>query len=1101
MRMRFSLLAIAIMAFAGVAMAVAPGPRKAIEVNPTLEAPDIATRADYHLRPDTTWWGGIGPDGLAVQDSMWNFNDGTFQGWQSIDETENDDDYFDRVTEDTFLDHGDPYQPMFPGTYAELWCGAHEDYANQHDWVDGMGYGNNWCQWAISPEYEYDPFNQDIHCTFKYFNKTEPGYDYTHVIIRCYDQNHDWIEDYEWDTFDDEIGSYTEPETWSGDIWGDPYPVVDSATVYVRFAFKFTSDGGWSDEDGDYATPYGPFAADDIELQVGDNTYVFDFEASAQGWTFERCPGLGAFMALYDESVWGSWQTDCANLICPCDMQGYAMAFVDPAHVIEGYHLPGHSEMAYSNVIANPTPDAPTAATAFWYQYSYLQYRDGTFYRPGYRVYPYTTEVNPNPHWSPRMGQRVWYYTGDDPGCYLTGADFSNPPDGTPLQPLWDSLRVTYQVITSCEQFGIPPTVCTTEGQTCGAPVIDNIRVALLGAVDAPPITLTTGHQFQDAFGMFNEIYGDPTDVAYANVADDLYMDDEDMNDWLRDTACIAGPTVTGDTPSWLCEICFKVSRKGMRQDWIPGYLSWKERLAPHGDVEEDFVCVLMDSAETPQGVYKHKFTTYFHEDDPGFDASHADYTEAQEIFPDLLFSPGTEIQYYYRARWVSGTDYYYYYTPEHPQEFRVLPTVVPHGQYDFYTPGFLYVDAYNRGAEPYLTAVLDDLGIEYMDKYDYFNYSSNFNASFARTYGLEGWSFDPSSGEEVYNGGFWGNAGCTLRQMLGYRMIFWSTGGFGAGGGEPYDWAQLDSWVTTGICDMATYNRFLLLDGDAILEAMWHDATYGQLFMLNTCDVRMTDPAIYREYNDDMNYCVDLDPVADPEYAPEPPYVTLYGNGCPHIIPYHVVDLQPGGTAYGNLVFSVYGSGGIEPQVEYAETINLHPGSHTRVLVRGFSFHRVLERDCGGGGYDPHCDPDSSCRVAGVYELMHPCFQWMRDIEPQIFDVTNIHCYEEGVDDGESELSGRVDYLYPSRPNPFAGRATIRFHLGAESDVTIAVYDLNGRVVKTLADHERFDAGENSLTWDGTDDAGARVGAGVYWVKMTTASGFESGKKMVVLK
>ena len=57
----------------------------------------------------------------------------------------------------------------------------------------------------------------------------------------------------------------------------------------------------------------------------------------------------------------------------------------------------------------------------------------------------------------------------------------------------------------------------------------------------------------------------------------------------------------------------------------IPGYLAWKQRLAYAGDPEQDFVCVQMDSVEITQGAYKHRFDTYFHESEPGFDPTHPD--------------------------------------------------------------------------------------------------------------------------------------------------------------------------------------------------------------------------------------------------------------------------------------------------------------------------------------------------------------------------------------------------------------------------------------------------------------------------------------------
>jgi hypothetical protein len=107
--------------------------------------------------------------------------------------------------------------------------------------------------------------------------------------------------------------------------------------------------------------------------------------------------------------------------------------------------------------------------------------------------------------------------------------------------------------------------------------------------------------------------------------------------------------------------------------------------------------------------------------------------------------------------------------------------------------------------------------------------------------------------------------------------------------------------------------------------------------------------------------------------------------------------------------------------------------------------------------------------------------------------------CINTGVDPDENHFSGPVNYLYQSRPNPFNSRATIRFSLASAGEVNLAVYDVAGRLVKTLLDGAA-PAGENSIVWDGTDNQGKRVGGGVFWMQMTAHDGFSSGKKMVIL-
>ena len=83
--------------------------------------------------------------------------------------------------------------------------------------------------------------------------------------------------------------------------------------------------------------------------------------------------------------------------------------------------------------------------------------------------------------------------------------------------------------------------------------------------------------------------------------------------------------------------------------------------------------------------------------------------------------------------------------------------------------------------------------------------------------------------------------------------------------------------------------------------------------------------------------------------------------------------------------------------------------------------------------------------------------------------------------------------------PNPFRLSTTIRFQVPDASPVTVDVYDLQGRRVRELLARS-LEAGEQRVTWDGRDDAGARVSAGVYFVRMR-AGGAERIVKTALLR
>ena len=89
---------------------------------------------------------------------------------------------------------------------------------------------------------------------------------------------------------------------------------------------------------------------------------------------------------------------------------------------------------------------------------------------------------------------------------------------------------------------------------------------------------------------------------------------------------------------------------------------------------------------------------------------------------------------------------------------------------------------------------------------------------------------------------------------------------------------------------------------------------------------------------------------------------------------------------------------------------------------------------------------------------------------------------------------------LLPNLPNPFAASTAIRFSLPAPGNVELRVFDVSGRLVRTLAHGERREAGPQQVVWDGTDSRGKRVTSGVYFYRVD-ALGQSAARRMVRLK
>ena len=77
---------------------------------------------------------------------------------------------------------------------------------------------------------------------------------------------------------------------------------------------------------------------------------------------------------------------------------------------------------------------------------------------------------------------------------------------------------------------------------------------------------------------------------------------------------------------------------------------------------------------------------------------------------------------------------------------------------------------------------------------------------------------------------------------------------------------------------------------------------------------------------------------------------------------------------------------------------------------------------------------------------------------------------------------------LLPVIPNPSRGTSFVQYSLATRGHVDLSIYSVDGRRVKTLARAVQ-DAGRYHFTWNGTDERGAVVGSGLYFVRLDAAS------------
>jgi 5'-nucleotidase len=109
-----------------------------------------------------------------------------------------------------------------------------------------------------------------------------------------------------------------------------------------------------------------------------------------------------------------------------------------------------------------------------------------------------------------------------------------------------------------------------------------------------------------------------------------------------------------------------------------------------------------------------------------------------------------------------------------------------------------------------------------------------------------------------------------------------------------------------------------------------------------------------------------------------------------------------------------------------------------------------------------------------------------------------------DGSHDPEEPVDGNIGplpqvMLGQNFPNPFNPSTSIQFSLDRDQPVQLAVYDVTGRLVRTLVSETRT-AGAHSVVWNGTDNGGNPAPSGVYLYRLITAEGIEA-RTMTLVK
>jgi len=115
---------------------------------------------------------------------------------------------------------------------------------------------------------------------------------------------------------------------------------------------------------------------------------------------------------------------------------------------------------------------------------------------------------------------------------------------------------------------------------------------------------------------------------------------------------------------------------------------------------------------------------------------------------------------------------------------------------------------------------------------------------------------------------------------------------------------------------------------------------------------------------------------------------------------------------------------------------------------------------------------------------------------------LTELHEIDEGDDIAKEGTVAELPDGYSLKqnyPNPFNPTTQIDFSLAEGGPVTLEVYNLQGQKVATIVDRI-MSAGEHTVEWDATSEAGVKVSSGVYFYRLSAGDVTQS-KKMILAK
>lgn len=1058
---------------------------------------------------DTTYFGGTfwAADSSrweAIEDSVWTFDTGVgsdfnnftpdvnpfknpslhthMEGWVGIDNSYGGvNPYFRRLTtaDPGWKTTGTPEVCVGTnnglGGSASFWCGVLQSESAEACFAAGQGYGNSW-NVSVEKTFAYSGAG-GVNLQYNFTNDTEPGFDYSYVVI---------------DT--SAAGDFVVVASYDGFVGATGASVnltegVDMRTDAGNFKviFQFVADGAYSDEDGLYPSFCGAFAFDDVALSGGATYGPQGFEAGADGWAL-AAPTVGQggdWSDIRDLSTLPGFLTPCT-----CALDDMVLTFTDPTQVGGN----GHNQFK-DNIAASPWIDllaAGLAGSPFKFiqthVYAELPLLNYIFAQFNMQWYPTVCSQNGKLKTSAFESNGFVYYFGGIPQC-TTSPTTPTRITGFPIDPGAEQVRIAVGALSYCRFFAN----CTQ--QSNHTPIYDYVKFAVFGSPDAPYIAISSVDLPQDSFPQngtlridasgrldCNNIKGETSPEVGSAQGDTLIVDGGTGGSEVRvQFAVDPGPYIAAGGPNNAAFVSWLTSHQAENvwygQQW---YSARMDTMEQGGTLPADL-----------------GFMTAYHESDPNFSGTDSDVAGdldpngnprlANDIFPDDLFTAGTRVNLFFKAQYdgsITPFNGAWYTVPDTSAggyyEMEVLPSSMAA---DSTWNCVLYVDHFNRGAQAPIETGLASV-------------IAGTSANFEQT-PWDRFDVNAESSQQGSVGGPTGTQyGMRVDQAFGYDVIIWSSGNLNSFNLVEEDANVLIPWLATadpgGLQGLSGNNFYG--SGDGLAQSMTQEQAsepsatallnnyLGAVFNCGT----IRDAACGNAGSPVVQELTDCIPVAGTgaPFANSLNPASVIGNGCPLLRSFDLLTLAGGGEV-GNERYNTPNKG----LLEWASIANDYDDGFVayRSVIDGASVHYRVDSGT--------CTDTQSL----VTERLDAVLDWFG------FGTSQVDCIDvaaaAGVGDDIVRDTKFKTALANFAPNPLIGAAEgrIQFTMSKEGRAALDIFDVNGRLVKTVFDGIASE-GVNEAFWNGTGEDGRPVASGVFFYRLR-ADGKELAKKLVVVR